>query len=226
MIAPDLPGFGKSDKPASGEDYTLSALVDRMALFFDQPAFHPCFLFAHDWGVVIGLILAVRHPDLFSGIIACNSFLPAPGFSLSPMLLLWQKVARYSPILPVGRIVDFATKRKLSRQERAGYDFPFTHEREKLAIRMLPRLITRNWSDPGVSMIEECRQKLGQLEMPFLPLFSKEDPLTRGGDKQLQAQIPGSRGQPHCLLNGKHFLQEYAPTELGLMISNFILQNR
>lgn len=110
--------------------------------------------------------------------------------------------------------------------EQAGYDYPFSNEREKIAIRILPGLIREITKEPGIPAINKCWNELKKFDKPFLTVFSNNDPISRGGEKILQSLIPGTRDQPHMVLKGSHFLQEDAPTELGLIIREFVKRNK
>lgn len=225
IIAPDLPGFGKSDKPADSAFYSLNNLVEYIAEFIEQLELKHFFLFAHDWGAIIGMILAAKYPDRFAGIIVCNGYLPVINTKTPFLFRTWKLFCKYSPVLPPGRIVDFASNRKLSQAEKKGYDFPFFARGEKTAIRILPQLIPINKNDIGANLIQGCWNKLENWEKPFLTVFSDNDAITKGGEKIIQTRIPGAKNQAHRILKGKHFLQEDAPEELSQIINDFVKSN-
>lgn len=226
VIAPDLPGFGKSDKLFSVSMYSLRQLVDWTEEFIWRLNLENIYLFAHDWGAIIGLIIAARHPERFSGIIACNGLLPVFGQKIPLSFHLWKLFCRFSPVLPIGRIVDFGCNKILDSSEKDGYNFPFSESKEKTAIRVLPGLIPLKPDDPGADLISETWKMLEKLEKPFLTVFSSDDPITKGGEKILQQRIPGAKNQPHQILSGGHFLQEDAPEELSRIIIQFINLNK
>lgn len=226
VIAPDLPGFGKSDKPESDSKLLLEQLVKLFEEFIWRLELNKIFLFAHDWGAIIGLILAAKNPERFSGVIVCNGMLPVIGQKVPPAFRLWKFFCRYSPVLPVGKIVGYACQRKLGRTEKDGYDFPFSDSTQKNAIRVLPQLIPLKEGEPGADLISESWYLLEKWEKPFLTLFSSNDPITRNGEKTLQLRIPGTKNQPHRILRGKHFLQEDAPNELSRIIIEFVNCNQ
>lgn len=225
VIAPDLPGFGKSDKPKGKEMITLSNLVGWMEEFLRKLELNRPFLFGHDWGAILGMILAARNPDLFSGMILCNGYLPIPGQRIPFQLHLWKWFTRFSPVIPVGCFVSAYCKKRLSKEERAGYDFPFPQEREKAALRILPQLISFRRNSKEISMFAWSWDRLKNYEKPVLTLFSSDDPITRGGDRIIQSRIPGAGNQPHRVLEGRHFLQEDSPEELGTIICQFVNNN-
>ncbi|MEE4177067.1 MAG: haloalkane dehalogenase [Bacteroides sp.] len=226
VIAPDLPGFGKSDKPQNIASYSIGNLVNWIEGLIEKLDLKNLFLFAHDWGAIVGMIVAANKPAVFSGIILCNGYLPLTGQKTPFLFRFWRWFSRHSPHIPVGRVVELGCKRPLSRTERAGYNFPFSKERDKAAIRALPQLIPAGKNDPGAPLIAESWERLKKLEIPVLTVFSKGDVITRDGEKILQAFIPGTKNQPHRMLEGKHFLQEDSPNELALIIHAFVNQNK
>ncbi len=226
VIAPDLPGFGKSDKPAETRFYSIANLVKFMGKFIQQQNLTDLFLFAHDWGAIVGMILAVEHPGRFAGIMVSNGYLPDLNVKAPFPFRAWQMFCKYSPILPIGRIVDMASKRKLSAGERKAYNFPFLSNRDKRAVRILPQLIPAGENADDVQLVRQSWQKLEEWEKPFLTIFSNADKISKGGEKMLQKRIPGAKKQAHKILNGKHFIQEDAPLELGLIIGEFVKNNK
>jgi len=221
VIAPDLPGFGKSGKTQDSGFYSLENLVETMFEFVRRIELKRVVLFCHDWGAIIGMSLAAKKPELFAGIITCNGLLPTTGQRIPFQFKVWKWFTKYSPVLPLGRIVEFASNRKLSKKERAGYDFPFSTEQDKKAIRILPGKVPLKNEDPGADFVIECWKELEKWEKPFLTVFSNNDPITRGGEKIIQKRIPGAKNQSHRILSGKHFLQEDQPDELGKTITEF-----
>ena len=226
VIAPDLPGFGKSDKLFSASMFSLRQLIDWTEEFIYRLKLEKIYLFAHDWGAIIGLIIAARHPERFSGIIACNGFLPVFGQRIPLSFHLWKLFCRYSPVLPVGKIVDLGCNKILDSSEKFGYDFPFSKSNEKTAIRVLPGLIPLKYDDTGADLIFEGWKRLESWEKPFLTIFSSDDPFTKGGEKILQQRIPGAKNQPHRIIDGQHFLQEDVPEELSRIIIQFVKSNQ
>lgn len=222
VIAPDLPGFGKSDKPKWGKYYSIEKLVECTNKFICRLKLQNIVLFAHDWGAIIGMILAANHPEYFSGIVACNGLLPVPEQKVTALFYIWKWFARYSPVLPVGEIINFACNRKLSRAEKNGYNYPFSNKGDKKAIRFLPGLIPLKSGIEGYKIMEDSWKILKNWEKPFLTVFSSNDPITKGGEKIIQSIIPGSFGQMHQILKGKHFIQEDYPEKLGRIINDFM----
>jgi haloalkane dehalogenase len=221
VLAPDLPGFGKSEKVASHKFYTLENLEKILAEFIWQMDLRKVVLFCHDWGAILGMVLAARYPKHFSGVIACNGLLPVTGQKLPFLFTVWKWYAKYSPVLYPGWVVDFASNRKLTKTERAAYNFPFSGKKEKTAIRVLPGMVPTKPGDAGIEIAEDCWRLLENFNKPFLTVFSDGDPITRRSEKIIQKRIPGAKNQNHRILHGKHFLQEDQPEELGKIITEF-----
>ena len=214
-VVPDLVGFGRSDKPARVSDYTYQRHVDWMTAFVESLDLTDVTLVCQDWGSLIGLRVAAEQEHRFSRIVVANGFLPA-GQAPAPLAFrLWRAFALHSPVLPVGRIVDVGTARKLSPQERAAYDAPFPSSRYKAGARAFPALVPTGDDDPALPANRGAWEVLGRWEKPFLTLFGAQDPILGRADRPLQQHVPGAHGQPHARLSGSHFVQEDQGPELA-----------
>lgn len=220
VIAPDLIGFGKSDKPTETRDYSYTRHVEWMLDWFDQIDVRNAILFCQDWGGLIGLRLVAARPDRFSAIIAGNTFLPTGDAKPSEAFLNWQKFSQTVPEFPTGRILQGATVRELSDAEVAAYDAPYPDESYKSGARIFPSLVpTSPKMDGAAENRDAWNQVLSKWEKPFVTCFSDKDPVTRGGDRLFQSRVPGTKGQPHrTIKDGGHFLQEDQPEELAKLI--------
>ncbi|MEJ2602851.1 MAG: haloalkane dehalogenase [Gammaproteobacteria bacterium] len=222
-VAPDLIGFGKSDKPAAVSDYSYQRHMDWITAFVLELDLHDITLVCQDWGSLLGLRLAAENPDRFSGIVLANGGLPTGDQQLPPAFLLWQKFARWSPWFPIGRIIDRGTTTDLSPEVIAAYDAPFPSARYKAAARAFPALVPTRADDPAAPANRRAWEVLERWEKPFLTAFSDRDPITRGLDRPVQARIPGAAGQPHTTIRGGgHFLQEDRGPELARVVVDFM----
>lgn len=221
-VAPDLIGFGKSDKPTRIADYSYQRHVDWLREWIEQLDLRHITLVCQDWGSLLGLRLAAEHDDRFDRIVVANGFLPTADRSTPPAFRIWRAFATRSPVLPVGRIVATGTKRRLSPAERAAYDAPFPTAKHKAGARALPALVPTTPDDPAVPANRAAWERLGQWEKPFLTLFGKDDPILGRADKPLQQHVPGARHQPHARLSGSHFIQEDAGVEIARRTVNWI----
>jgi haloalkane dehalogenase len=214
-LAPDLIGFGKSDKPTRMDDYSYQAHMDWLTEWLLGLNLSGITLICQDWGSLLGLRLAVENQDRFDRIVVANGFLPTGDLDPGPGFKAWRAFARRTPIFPIGRIVAAGTKRKLTSAERAAYDAPFPDSSYKAGARMFPRLVPTTPDDPAAPANREAWERLGQWEKPFLTLFGDSDPILGRADKPLLAQVPGSQGQPHARQDGSHFVQEDAGVEIA-----------
>ena len=226
VIAPDLIGFGKSDKPIAPSDYSYQNHVDWIRALILQLKLHDITLVCQDWGGLIGLRLVAEHPALFARVMAANTMLPTGDHPPGDAFLQWQKYSQQVDTLPIADIINNATVKPLSDQSLAAYDAPFPDESYKAGARIFPMLVPTTPDDPASAANRLAWQSLQQFTQPFITAFSDSDPITRGGDRILQKCIPGCQGQAHCVIkNGGHFLQEDQPQALTHVLLDFIRAN-
>jgi len=218
-IAPDLVGFGRSDKPARREDYTYQRHVDWMKGLLAAIDLREATLVCQDWGGLIGLRLAAEEPDRFIAVAAANTFLPTGDEPASEAFLAWQKFSQETPEFPVGGIVAMGSATELPPAVVAAYDAPFPEERFKAGARQFPLLVPIRPDDPASAANRRAWERLCKWRKPFLTAFSDSDPITRGADVILRERIPGTAGQPHTpIVGAAHFLQEDKGEELARVI--------
>lgn len=228
VIAPDLVGFGKSDKPASKDDYSYQRHVDWLVGFVRALDLRGITMFCQDWGSLIGLRVAAENEDRFDRIVIGNGALPTvdgttrPPFKNAMAFLAWRAFASYSPVLPVGRIVNAGCLRTLSEGERRAYDAPFAVPESKAGARAFPRLVPISPRDPALERNRAAWAALGRWQKPLLTVFSDSDPIMRGGERIFQRHVPGAAAQPHSTPHGGHFLQEDAGPDLARQVNELI----
>jgi haloalkane dehalogenase len=228
VIAPDLVGFGKSDKPVEKRDYSYQRHVDWMTGFVRALDLREITLFCQDWGALIGLRVAAENDDRFVRIVIGNGALPTAHRQTRPAslnalaFLAWRTFASYSPVFPIGRIVDAGCLRRLSAGERRAYDAPFAAPDSTAGARAFPRLVPISPRDPAVAPNRAAWDALGRWHKPFLTVFSDRDPIMRGGDRAFQRHVPGAAGQPHATPHAGHFLQEDAGPDLAERVNGLI----
>ncbi|MEO1594516.1 MAG: haloalkane dehalogenase [Pseudomonadota bacterium] len=222
VVAPDLLGFGKSDKPGSIGDYSYAGHVGWMHQFLDALDLRDITLFCQDWGGLIGLRTVADKPEKFARLVIANTGLPEGKGTVPAAFRQWQRFARWSPWFPIGKILQKASLRELGGDEVAAYDAPFPNRRYKAGTRAFPLLVPTRPDDPGAIDNRDAWQSLERFERPVLTLFSDRDPVTRGGARPFQDRVPGAKGQPHeTLRGGGHFLQEDLGLELAARIVAF-----
>ncbi|TDT44139.1 haloalkane dehalogenase [Halospina denitrificans] len=222
VIAPDLIGFGKSDKPSRVSDYSYQVHMDWLGEFIERLDLKRITLVCQDWGSLLGLRYAAENPERFRAIVVGNGMLPTGDQTMPKAFQLWKAFALYSPVFPAGRIVDTGSFRKLSPDERRAYDAPFPSRHYKAGARAFPALVPATPNDPATEANRRAWKSLEKWEKPFLTTFSNGDPVTRGGDRYMQERIPGAKGQPHTTLKGGHFLQEDSPVPFARAVNDLI----
>lgn len=226
-VAPDLVGFGRSDKPVNRGDYTYQRHVDWMRGVVEHLDLRHITLVCQDWGGLIGLRLAAEHPERFARIVAANTFLPTGDMPPGPAFLAWQKFSQETPEFPVGTIVRGGCVTNLAPEIIAAYDAPFPDDRYKAGARQFPLLVPTSPDDPASAPNRKAWDVLSRWAPPFLTAFSDMDPITGGADVLLQRAIPGANGQPHTTIRGAgHFLQEDKGEELARVVLDFIAAPR
>lgn len=226
VLAPDLMGFGRSDKPAEPGAYSYAAHVAWMAGWIAALDLRRITLVCQDWGSLIGLRLVGEHPDRFARVVVANGFLPTGDRKPPPVFAVWQAFARWSPWFPAGWIVRAGCVRPLAPEVRAAYDAPFPDASYKAASRAFPLLVPTRPDDPAAPANRRAREVLRAWDRPFLTVFGDGDPIFRGANRVLQREVPGAAGQPHATLRRcGHFIQEDCGPELAAAVVDFIARN-
>ncbi len=226
VVAPDLPGFGRSDKPTRREDYTYQRHVDWMRSVLEQLDLRNITLVCQDWGGLIGLRLVAEHGDRFARVVAANTMLPTGDHSPPDAFMKWREFSQSVPDFPTGAIIQGATTTELDDAVIAAYDAPFPDETYKEGARQFPLLVPISPDDPAAEANRAAWAVLGEWRKPFLTAFSDSDPVTAGADAVMQKLIPGCAGQAHTTIaNGGHFLQEDQGESLAEAVNGFIAAN-
>ena len=245
VIAPDLVGFGKSDKPLKQSDYSYQMHVDVMTNFVRELGLTDVTLFGQDWGGLIGLRMVPEAPDTYSRVMIGNTGLPAAGglagwvgyplFRFSVWregkidslevtdddfsFARWVAYSRTTPNFDMTSLFQRATFRELSGEELAGYSAPFVDESHLAGARAFPYLVPSQLRT-NQKIMDEFWAKWTK---PFMTVFSDMDPVTAGGEKVWQRTVPGAKTQKHVTIeNGAHFLQEDKPDQLVRLLISFI----
>lgn len=209
VVAPDLIGFGRSDKPLDRGDHSYAAQVGWMRQWIEAVDLRDMILACQDWGSLIGLRLVAEMPQRFAGVALSNGGLPE-GQPAPRAFAIWRAFSRYSPVFPIGKIVKAGAKRELSAAEIAAYDAPFPTSASKVAARVYPSFVPLG-DNVAVPDQKRAWTALEVFDKPFLCCFSDGDPITRGGDALFVGRVPGTRDMPHRTLSGGHFIQEDDP---------------
>ena len=222
-IAPDLVGFGRSDKPTQREDYSYQRHIDWMAGLLAALDLRQITLVGQDWGGLLGLRLAAEHEARFARIVAANTGLPTGDTPMSPAFFAWQRYSQTTPNFHVGGIVKGGCVTELTPEIIAAYDAPFPDDRYTAGARQFPLLVPTTPDDPASPANRQAWQVLTHWDKPFLTAFSDSDAVTHGGERVFQKLVPGAQGQPHTIITGAgHFLQEDKGEELAHVVVDFM----
>jgi haloalkane dehalogenase len=223
-IAPDLVGFGRSDKPTERTDYTYERHVEWLReLLIDHLDLRDLTLVCQDWGGLLGLRLVGEHPDRFARVVAANTFLPTGDSNPGDAFLAWQRFSQEVPEFPTGAIINGGCTTELAPEVVAAYDAPFPDESYKQGARQFPLLVPTAPDDPASAANRAAWTTLETFTKPFLCAFSDGDPVTKGADRALLERIPGTAGQAHTTIEGGgHFLQEDQGPALAEVVATFI----
>ncbi len=222
VVAPDLIGFGRSDKPADRSAYTYALHHDALTDFVKALDLQRITLVCQDWGGLLGLPLATEMPERFERLVIMNTGLPA-GEPLSPAFHLWKEFAARATDMDIGSVIQRGSATKLDPMVVAAYNAPFPDGRYKAGAHQFPVLVPTKADDPGAAVMRRSREALGSWKKPVLVMFSDGDPITAGGDKFFRKLIPGARDEPEVVVKGGgHFLQEDKGEEIAKHIVEFL----
>lgn len=222
FIAPDLIGFGKSDKIVGIKNYSFDFHFKSLENLIQKLDLKDINLIVQDWGGLLGLSILGEHPELFKRVVILNTFLPK-GNKLSLFFKMWQWYAKYHPNLPIGKIIQMGTFNKISKEIIQAYNIPFPTNKHKDGARAFPSLVPSNPSDEGVTRMNKARNILSQWNKPALVLFSDKDKVLGGFEKFFYKLIPASKEQKKIIIkNAGHFLQEEKGEEIAQYINQFI----
>jgi haloalkane dehalogenase len=227
-VAPDLVGFGKSDKPANRFAYTYQSHMDWLCeTVFDRLDLRNVTMVCHDWGGLLGLRLLAGHPDRFRRVVATNALLPTGDQDLGGAFSGWLQYSQRANPFDIGQVVAMGTVSELSGAVRAAYNAPFVDESYLQGARQFPLLVPITPYDEASAANRQAWAVLETLQTPFLCAFSDQDYGVGDGNRILRQRIPGAQGQPHTtIMNAGHFVQEDQGSELAAVVANFIRSTR
>ena len=227
VVAPDLIGFGRSDKLVSKSDYSYAGHVAWIREFVESLDLTGITLFCQDWGSLIGLRVAAENGQRFARIVLGNGGLPTGDQAMPDAFMKWRAFALHSPYFPIGKIIQKGTTTNLRDDVVRAYDAPFPSRKFKAGARMFPALVPIRPDDPASDDNRRAWDAFSRWEKPFLTAFSDKDPITRGGDRVWQKHVPGAQSQEHVTIEGAgHFLQEDKGEELASVLIEFIKTDR
>jgi haloalkane dehalogenase len=240
-LAPDLIGFGRSDKPTRRTDYTVRAHTGWLLELIESLDLRRITVVVQDWGGPIGLAALAAQPDRFARVVATNTVLhtaeaslagaltwachrtPEGTVTIEPALLDYQRMTQELPELHPSLFVQGATEREVPAEVLAAYDAPFPDETYCAGARQFPLLMGLTPNSASARQNRRTFDALASFRGPFLTAFSDRDPSTRGWAEVLQRATPGAQGLLHPVVDGAgHFVQEDRGPELAELIVDFV----
>jgi len=240
-IAPDLIGFGRSDKPTDHTDYTVARHVGWIRSLVVGLDLREITLVAQDWGGPIGFSVLAAEPDRFARVVAANTILHTADEALADRLtwavhgsgesrvVIEEALVDYllytqrAPQLRASDFIGAATTTPLSPEVLAAYDAPFPEPRHTAGLRQMTALLPLTRNDVGARLGRRTMRALEQFERPFVTCYSDGDPATRGWETVFTERVPGAHGQAHRTIAGAgHFLQEDAGEQLGRAVAEIV----
>jgi len=225
-VAPDLIGFGKSDKPVARESYSYQTHLDWLTAFVERLNLTDMVLFCQDWGGLLGLRLVANMGDRFAMVVASNTGLPIGNVAMPESFMKWREFSQSSPDFNIGKVIDMGTLQELPAEVIAAYNAPYPSEEFKAGARMFPTLVPIEADDPEAANNRAAWQKLSQWKKPFITIFGDGDKITKGAEQVFQKLVPGTKGQKHAMLNAGHFIQEEVGEELAQLVVQFYKDNQ
>jgi haloalkane dehalogenase len=220
-IAPDLPGFGRSDKPVDLDWYTYDRHVAATGDLIESLDLHGATAVVHDWGGPIGLRLALEHPDRFDRIVVLDTGLFTGHQKMSEAWIAFRDFVERTEDLPVGFLVRGACAHDPGDAVIAAYDAPFPNAQSKAGARAFPLMLPTNPEMPAAAAGQRVLDGLRGDERPKLFLWADSDPVLPLETGQRFAEVLGTEVD-HVIEHASHFLQEDAGPEIGRRIADWL----
>jgi haloalkane dehalogenase len=226
VVAPDFPGFGRSDKPTDRNAYTLDLHLDALHTVVEARNVTGATLVVQDWGGLIGLTYAARHPERIARLVILNTFLPVgEAGEKSEAFLQWRRFVETHDDFPVSLVVrrGLADSSRLSDAEAAAYDAPFPTPESKAGAVAWPLLVPITPDDPVADAMRDTRRRLADWQKPVFVLFAPGDPILGGAHPFFRELIPTASAQPEVFIDdAAHFLQEEQGPQIASHVRAFI----
>jgi haloalkane dehalogenase len=220
-IAPDLPGFGRSDKPVDIGWYTYDRHVASALALVDELDLRDATIVVHDWGGPIGLRVAVERPDRIVRIVVLDTGLFTGRQPMNDAWMTFRAFVERTEDLPVGLLVRRACFTDPGGEVVAAYDAPFPNAASKAGARAFPLILPLTPDAPGASAGQRVLEAMRADSRPKLFLWAESDPvLTLETGRRFAAALGGEID--HVIAGASHFLQEDAGPEIGRLIADWL----
>jgi haloalkane dehalogenase len=220
-IAPDLPGFGRSDKPVDMDWYSYDRHTESVAPLLEELDLHDATVVVHDWGGPIGLRLAVEHPDRISKLVVLDTGLFTGRQQMTDAWIAFHDFVERTEDLPVGFLVRGACKQDPGDEVIAAYDAPYPNPESKAGARAFPLMLPTSTEMPGAEAGQRVLDALRGDRRPKLVLWADSDPVLTLQTGERFAGMLGTEVN-HVIENASHFLQEDAGSEIGRLIAGWL----
>src|SRR5947209_8508626 len=220
-IAPDLPGFGRSDKPVDIDWYTYDRHVEAIAPLLQELDLRDATVVVHDWGGPIGLRLAVEHPDRVSRIVILDTGLFTGHQKMTDAWIAFRDFVERTEDLPVGFLVRGACKQDPGDEVIAAYDAPFPNADSKAGARAFPLMLPTSPDMPAAAAGQRVLEGLRGDPRPKLVLWADSDPVLPLSVGERFAATLGTEVH-HVIEDASHFLQEDAGPQIGELIAGWL----
>jgi len=209
VVAPDLLGFGKSDKPANDARYTFMFHRDMLRNLVERLDLRNVVLTVQDWGGLLGLTLPMEMPERFCGLLIMNTAFATGDVPLPQGFLDWRAYSNQNPDLAVGKLLARACPH-LTPAEADAYDAPFPDASFKGGVRRFPNLVPDNPDADGAALSRRAREwfRTAWNGKTFMAVGMK-DPVLGPAVMRAMAALIRNCPPPHEVPQGGHFLQEW-----------------
>lgn len=221
VVAPDLIGFGKSDKPKKDHWHRFDAHRDVLLELVERLDLNHVVLVVQDWGGLLGLTLPMAAPQRYRGLLVMNTMLATGEDPLSPGFLAWRKMCAQKPDYDVGRLFARGNPH-LSAAECAAYTAPFPDRGHRAALRAFPALVPELPDDDGAAISRQARDFWRHhWQGATLMVIGTQDPVL--GEPVMRRLADTIRGCPAPILlpDAGHFVQERGERIASLACTHF-----
>lgn len=220
-LAPDLPGFGRSDKPTDFNWYTYERHCAAASWFVEELDLRDATVVVHDWGGPVGLRTAVEHSDRIARMVVMDTGLFTGHQQMTEAWIAFRDFVARTPDLPIGLLVRGACKRDPGDEVIAAYEAPFPNQESKAGARAFPLMLPTSPDMPGAQAGQRVLEALKADTRPKLVLWADSDPVLTLDTGRRFAELLGTE-IAHVISDASHFLQEDAGDVIGRHVADWL----